>query len=186
MQQCWHFYCFTIIGSTSIVIHSVKQHLLRNQPRSGSCDLSRLLAWKITKGVHSCKPALLNCPMEYVSCFTQSAGRLSATSGAGTVLANVADVYRQMCTRLEAGQWPLLPLHGWCPPLLPGPWLLQGKSIAAGRQRKWLQWLQLLSTSCFKTASCYWFCFPISQPQPPRYTHTRHTHTHGAKHYPEN
>ena len=27
------------------------------------CDLSCLLAWKITKGIHSCKPASLNCPI---------------------------------------------------------------------------------------------------------------------------
>ena len=27
------------------------------------CDPSRLLAWKITKGIHSCKPASLNCPV---------------------------------------------------------------------------------------------------------------------------
>ena len=27
-------YCFTILGSASIVIHSVKQHLLRNRPGS--------------------------------------------------------------------------------------------------------------------------------------------------------
>ena len=43
------------------VIHS----LLRNRPGSGSCDLSRLLARKITKGIHSCKPASLNCPIAY-------------------------------------------------------------------------------------------------------------------------
>ena len=28
------------------------------------CDLLRLLAQKITKGIHSCKPASLNCPIE--------------------------------------------------------------------------------------------------------------------------
>ena len=27
------------------------------------CDLSQLIAWKITKGIHSCKSALLNCPI---------------------------------------------------------------------------------------------------------------------------
>ena len=27
------------------------------------CDFSRLLAQKITKGIHSCKPASLNCPI---------------------------------------------------------------------------------------------------------------------------
>ena len=30
------------------------------------CDLSRLLAQKITKGIHSCKPALLNHPISTV------------------------------------------------------------------------------------------------------------------------
>ena len=30
------------------------------------CDLSRLLAWKITKGIHSCKPALLNRPVQEI------------------------------------------------------------------------------------------------------------------------
>ena len=33
-QQCWHSYCFAILGSTSIVTHSVKQRLLGNQPGS--------------------------------------------------------------------------------------------------------------------------------------------------------
>ena len=33
-QHCWHLYCFATLGSTSIVIHSVKQRLLRNRPRS--------------------------------------------------------------------------------------------------------------------------------------------------------
>ena len=43
------------LGSTSIVIHSVKQRLLRNRP--GRDVMLRPLAWKITKGIHSCKPA---------------------------------------------------------------------------------------------------------------------------------
>ena len=33
-QPWWHLYCFAILGSTSIVTHSVKQHLLRNRPGS--------------------------------------------------------------------------------------------------------------------------------------------------------
>ena len=41
----------------------MNQGLLRNQPGSGSCDLSWLLVHKITKGIHSCKPASLNCPV---------------------------------------------------------------------------------------------------------------------------
>ena len=41
LQQWWHLYCFAILHSTSIVIHSVKQCLLRNRPGSDaatSCD----------------------------------------------------------------------------------------------------------------------------------------------------
>jgi len=34
LQQWWHLYCFAILGSKSIVIHSMKQHLLRNRPGS--------------------------------------------------------------------------------------------------------------------------------------------------------
>ena len=62
-QQWWHLYCFAIIGSTSIVIHSAKQRLLRNRPGSDAAtsrDIS--VARKITKGIHSCKPASLNRP----------------------------------------------------------------------------------------------------------------------------
>ena len=43
------------LGSTFIVVHSVKQRLLRNR---------RLLARKITKGIHSCKPASLKLPVD--------------------------------------------------------------------------------------------------------------------------
>ena len=34
LQQYWHLFCFAILGSSSTVIHSVKQRLLRNRPRS--------------------------------------------------------------------------------------------------------------------------------------------------------
>ena len=44
-------------------LYCLKQRLLRNRLRSGSCDLSRLLARKITKGVHSCKPASPSNPI---------------------------------------------------------------------------------------------------------------------------
>ena len=44
-------------SSTAIVIHSVNKRLLRNRPGRGSCDLSQLLSRKITRGIHSCKPA---------------------------------------------------------------------------------------------------------------------------------
>ena len=51
------------LGSNSIVIHSVNQRLLTNRPGSDTCDLfSRLLARKITKGIHSCTPALTEPP----------------------------------------------------------------------------------------------------------------------------
>ena len=56
-------YWFAVLGSTSIVIHRVKQRLHRTGPGSGTRDFSRLLARKITKGIHSCIPASLNCPI---------------------------------------------------------------------------------------------------------------------------
>ena len=59
LQQYWHLYCFAILISTSTVIHSVKQRLLRNRLEV-RCDLSRLLSRKITKRIHSSKPASLN------------------------------------------------------------------------------------------------------------------------------
>ena len=35
------------------------------------CDLSWLLARKITKGIHLCKPASLNCPIQWWTCHKQ-------------------------------------------------------------------------------------------------------------------
>ena len=66
LQQWWHLHCFAILGSASIVIHSVKQRLLRNRPGSDAAtsrDFLRLLARKITKGIYSCKPASVNRPI---------------------------------------------------------------------------------------------------------------------------
>ena len=43
-----------------------KQHEATPTQKSAQkwcCNLSRLLAWKITKGIHSCKPASLNGPL---------------------------------------------------------------------------------------------------------------------------
>ena len=34
LLQWWHLHCFAILGSTFILIHSVKQRLLRNRPGS--------------------------------------------------------------------------------------------------------------------------------------------------------
>ena len=42
----------------------MKQRLFRNRPGSGSCDLLWLPAGKVTKGIHPCKPALLNYPVK--------------------------------------------------------------------------------------------------------------------------
>ena len=49
----FNFHCFTQHEATPT------QKLARKQ----RCDLSRLLARKITKGIHSCKPASLNRPI---------------------------------------------------------------------------------------------------------------------------
>ena len=49
----FNFHCFTQREATPT------QKLARKQ----RCDLSRLLARKITKGIHSCKPASLNRPI---------------------------------------------------------------------------------------------------------------------------
>ena len=62
LQQYWHLYCFAILGSTSTVIHSVKQRLLRNRPGSALRPLATSCARKITKRIHSSKPASLNRP----------------------------------------------------------------------------------------------------------------------------
>ena len=52
LQQWWHLCCFTILGSTSIVIHSVKQCLLRNRPGSDVATprdfLGKRLQWAFT------------------------------------------------------------------------------------------------------------------------------------------
>ena len=56
------FVLLAILGSTSIVIHSVIQRLLSNRPRSGSCDILRLLAWKIMKGIHFMQTSCAELP----------------------------------------------------------------------------------------------------------------------------
>ena len=71
-----NFRCYTI--------HSVNQHLLRNRPGSDSCDLSRLLARKITKGIHSCKPASLNRPIHNTLVRTHTHTRTHARTHART------------------------------------------------------------------------------------------------------
>ena len=56
LQQYWHLYCFAILVSTSTVIHNAYSEIIPEV----RCDLSRLLARKITKCIHSSKPASLN------------------------------------------------------------------------------------------------------------------------------
>ena len=59
--------CLVILGSTSTVIHSVNHAYSEIGPEV-RCDLSRLLARKITKRIHSSKPASLNRPI-YISIY---------------------------------------------------------------------------------------------------------------------
>ena len=65
LQKFCRLYCFAVLGSTSKFIHSLKQRLLRNRPGSDAATSLPLSARKITKGIHSCKPASLNRPVEY-------------------------------------------------------------------------------------------------------------------------
>ena len=58
------FHCYTQ--------HEATEHLLRNQHRSGSCNLTWAPARKITKGIHLCKPASLNCPVCMSTVITQT------------------------------------------------------------------------------------------------------------------
>ena len=57
----------TVVAFLLLRRSSVNQPLLRNRPGSGSYDLSRLLARKITKSIHSCKPASLNRPIVHLN-----------------------------------------------------------------------------------------------------------------------
>ena len=50
----FNFHCYTQREATPTQKSAQKWH----------CDLLRLLAWKITKGIHLCKPSSLNHPIE--------------------------------------------------------------------------------------------------------------------------
>ena len=77
-------------SSTSIVIHSVSQRLLKNRSGSGSYDLSRLHARNIMKGIHSGKPAPLNRPIAGKHIFYKKMlGSLKKPPTANTVLSNL-------------------------------------------------------------------------------------------------
>ena len=54
-----------LLRNSRFNFHFYTQHEVtptQKSARKWRCDLSRLLARKITKGIHSCKPASLNCP----------------------------------------------------------------------------------------------------------------------------
>ena len=51
LQQWWHLYCFAILGSASIVINSVKQHLLRNQPGSDAATSHDFLRERLLRAL---------------------------------------------------------------------------------------------------------------------------------------
>ena len=53
-NSTFNFHCYTHCEATPPQKSARKWH----------CDLSGLLAWKITNGIHSCKPASLNRPIE--------------------------------------------------------------------------------------------------------------------------
>ena len=61
---------FVFLGNSKLKFHCYtqreKQRLPRNRPGSDSCNLSRLLARKITTGIHSCKPASLKRPIDMI------------------------------------------------------------------------------------------------------------------------
>ena len=49
LQQWGHLYCFEILGSTSIVIHSVNQRLLRNRPGSDAATSRDFLGERLQR-----------------------------------------------------------------------------------------------------------------------------------------
>ena len=53
-NSMFNFHCYTQLET----MHTQKS------ARKWRCDPLRLLAWKITTGIYSCKPASLNCPIK--------------------------------------------------------------------------------------------------------------------------
>ena len=53
-NSMFNFHCYTQLEAT----HTQKS------ARKWCCNPLQLLAWKITKGIYSCKPASLNCPIK--------------------------------------------------------------------------------------------------------------------------
>ena len=63
---------FVLLRNSSFNFHCYTQREAtptQKSSRKWLCDLSQLLAWKITKGIHLCKPASLNRPIHTcISC----------------------------------------------------------------------------------------------------------------------
>ena len=53
-NSMFNFHCYTQLETTRT----------QKSARKWRCDPLRLLAWKITTGIYSCKPASLNCPVK--------------------------------------------------------------------------------------------------------------------------
>ena len=67
--------------------------------RKWHCNLLRFLAWKITKGIHSCKPASLNRPIE------SAQNLILKKSGRGTKPSAIA------CSSHPSALWPRSIMH---------------------------------------------------------------------------
>ena len=58
---------FVLLRNSRFTFHCYTQHevtLTQKSAQKWCCNLSQLLGGKITKGIHLCKPASLNCPTE--------------------------------------------------------------------------------------------------------------------------
>ena len=61
-QQKWHLYCFTVLGSTSNVIHSVNENLSEIGPEVAAATYRDFLRKGLQRAfIHSCIPASSNC-----------------------------------------------------------------------------------------------------------------------------
>ena len=58
---------FVLLRNSRFNFHCYRQREATPTQKSAQkwhCNLSRLLAWKVTKGIHSCKAASLKCPTD--------------------------------------------------------------------------------------------------------------------------
>ena len=59
-----HLYCFAILGSSGIVIHSVQQRLLRNRPGSALRTSRDILRERLQRAFTSCKTSFTEPPQQ--------------------------------------------------------------------------------------------------------------------------